>query len=287
MVEIFEPASTRVWIYSQSQSYIATDGRSISKSWWRAPSGAHDQIFLIVWQLRCCFCGAPSLTRERVCLLYMLLAHDSAVFIASESLGSRDHILLSLSWDFPFRRLLRLAGSRWRYSTPPPHGYDWAFLRVLPLKLREEPNRDHHPQQFLYHCALIRCCGNKFSDPLPGNGCPSTAESVTSGVFTEPLPINGHMCHNTFRNRDSSLGIVTDCMTGFRFPVGGIFFLLQNVQMGSGARPSFLSNRYGDYFQGVSRLGRGPDHSPPSNAEVKNGGAIPPFTIYLHGRVLV
>jgi hypothetical protein len=25
-------------------------------------------------------------------------------------------------WDFPFRRLLRLAGSRWRYSNPPPHG---------------------------------------------------------------------------------------------------------------------------------------------------------------------
>jgi hypothetical protein len=24
--------------------------------------------------------------------------------------------------DFPFRRFLRLAGSRWRYSTPPPHG---------------------------------------------------------------------------------------------------------------------------------------------------------------------
>jgi hypothetical protein len=23
----------------------------------------------------------------------------------------------------PFRRLLRLAGSRWRYSTPPPHGF--------------------------------------------------------------------------------------------------------------------------------------------------------------------
>jgi hypothetical protein len=31
---------------SQSQSYIATDGRSISKSWRRAPSGAHDQIFI-------------------------------------------------------------------------------------------------------------------------------------------------------------------------------------------------------------------------------------------------
>jgi hypothetical protein len=35
-------------IKSQSQSYIATDGRSISKSWCRAPSGAHDQIFITV-----------------------------------------------------------------------------------------------------------------------------------------------------------------------------------------------------------------------------------------------
>jgi hypothetical protein len=40
------------WLYSQSQSQsqsqspIATDGQSISKSWCRAPSGAHDQIFI-------------------------------------------------------------------------------------------------------------------------------------------------------------------------------------------------------------------------------------------------
>jgi hypothetical protein len=38
----------RISSQSQSQSYIATDGRSISKSWCRAPSGAHDQIFIIV-----------------------------------------------------------------------------------------------------------------------------------------------------------------------------------------------------------------------------------------------
>jgi hypothetical protein len=31
---------------SQSQSHIETDGQSISKSWCRAPSGAHDQIFI-------------------------------------------------------------------------------------------------------------------------------------------------------------------------------------------------------------------------------------------------
>jgi hypothetical protein len=55
----------------------------------------------------------------------MLLALANAVSLGSESLGTRDHILLSQIWDFPFRRLLRLAGSRWRYSTPPPHGHDW------------------------------------------------------------------------------------------------------------------------------------------------------------------
>jgi hypothetical protein len=107
-VEVFDPASTQV--------------QSVSKSWCRAPSGAHDQIFITVWQLQSCFCGVPSLTWGQVCLLYMLLALASAVFLESESLGTRNHISLSPVWDFPLRHLLRLAGSQWRYSTPPPHG---------------------------------------------------------------------------------------------------------------------------------------------------------------------
>jgi hypothetical protein len=41
------------------------------------------------------FCGAPSLMRGRVCILYMLLAFANAVFLRSESLWTRDHILLS------------------------------------------------------------------------------------------------------------------------------------------------------------------------------------------------
>jgi hypothetical protein len=52
------------------------------------PSGANDQIFISVWQFRFVDVGR------------------------------------SLWRDFLFRRLLRLAGSRWRYSTPPPHGID-------------------------------------------------------------------------------------------------------------------------------------------------------------------
>jgi hypothetical protein len=56
----------------------------------------------------------------------MLLAFDSVVSLGSES----HHILLSQIWDFPFRRLLRLVGSRWRYSTPPPHGLWSIYLSV-------------------------------------------------------------------------------------------------------------------------------------------------------------
>jgi hypothetical protein len=59
------------------------------------PSGAYDQIFISLWQLRFCFCGAPSLARGRVCLLYMLLALASAVLLGSEALWFRDHILLT------------------------------------------------------------------------------------------------------------------------------------------------------------------------------------------------
>jgi hypothetical protein len=104
---------------SQIQSHVATDVQSISKSRRRAPSEPQDQALtrITLWQLRYCFCGASSLMRGRVSLLYMLLALASVVFLGSESLGTRDHILLSQISDFPFRRLLRLAGSRWRYRS--------------------------------------------------------------------------------------------------------------------------------------------------------------------------
>jgi hypothetical protein len=65
-------------------------------------SGAYDQIFITVGQLRVCWCGALSLTRGRVCRLQLLLAVASAVILGSESLGTRDRILLSQIWDFLF-----------------------------------------------------------------------------------------------------------------------------------------------------------------------------------------
>jgi hypothetical protein len=85
-------------------------------------SEAYAQIFITVRQLRVCLRGALSLTRGRACRLQLLPAIASAVILESESQEIRDHILLSQIQDFPFRRILWLAGLRWRYSTPPPHG---------------------------------------------------------------------------------------------------------------------------------------------------------------------
>jgi hypothetical protein len=115
-------------------------------------SGAYDRICSTVRQLRVCWRGALSLTRERVCHLQLLLILASAIILRSESRGTRDHILLTQIRDcptvegqeqsvpvippgtgFPFRRVLRLAGLRWSYSNPPPRGVDSVRSRWLVL----------------------------------------------------------------------------------------------------------------------------------------------------------
>jgi hypothetical protein len=94
-----------------------------------------------------CYFVASSLTRGRVCNL-LLLVLANAVPLWFESRGTQNYILLPQflrlpqpggsspriyipqeqggpvilpGTGFPFRRLLRLAGLRWRYSNPPPH----------------------------------------------------------------------------------------------------------------------------------------------------------------------
>jgi hypothetical protein len=65
------------------------------------PSGAQDQIFVTVRQLCFCSCGAPCLTRVRVCRLQLLLALASTVILGSESRGTHGHILLSQILESP------------------------------------------------------------------------------------------------------------------------------------------------------------------------------------------
>jgi hypothetical protein len=86
-VEVFDPASTHeknvgrftilqiilgrlhanLRSQSQSQNFVTTDGQSVSLSWCQAPIWDLRPIFFphSVWQLRVCWCGAPSLTRGR------------------------------------------------------------------------------------------------------------------------------------------------------------------------------------------------------------------------------
>jgi hypothetical protein len=147
-----------------------TVSQSASLSWNKAPVWGLRPNFYYC-QLRVCWCGALSLTRERVCRLQLLLALARAVILWSEPLWTRDHILLSQIWDFLFRRLLRLAGSRWRYSTPPPHGYlslshTGYYLNSLPFITSTRPEQKSPPPRvpllfFMKAVALKQCLNSQ------------------------------------------------------------------------------------------------------------------------------
>jgi hypothetical protein len=130
---------------SQNQSYLTTDCQSASLSWCQATIKTRSQFLFLLEiffrQLRVCYFVVPSLTRGRVCNLLLLLVLASAVPLRSESRGTQSHILLSQflrlpqprgpgpcicipqeqngpdippGTGFPFRRLIRLTGLRWR-----------------------------------------------------------------------------------------------------------------------------------------------------------------------------
>jgi hypothetical protein len=61
----------------------------------------------------------------------------------------------------------------------------------------------------------------------------------------------------------------------FRFPVGARLF--SSPQSPNQAQSAPLQWAPGSPFLAVKRPRREADHSPPSSAEVKNGGAIPPL----------
>jgi hypothetical protein len=70
------------------------------------PSGIRDQFFsfslwLFFRQFLVCWCGAPSLTRSRVCSFQFLPVIVSTAFLRSESHGTHELILLSLFWRLP------------------------------------------------------------------------------------------------------------------------------------------------------------------------------------------
>jgi hypothetical protein len=56
-----------------------------------------------------------------------------------------------------------------------------------------------------------------------------------------------------------------------------IIIILHNIQTGLGANLLFIQWLLGDVSAGVKRQQHEADHSPPSSADVKNDGAMPPL----------
>jgi hypothetical protein len=67
---------------------------------------------------------------------------------------------MSQIWDFPFRRLLRLAGLRWRCSTPPPHGWSSWLSRSNPLSTSCGLDIEHLLSRLYLPLQQFGCLGN-------------------------------------------------------------------------------------------------------------------------------
>jgi hypothetical protein len=91
------PLVVYIWI-------VSADSLSASPSWYETPtwdSATTFYPFSIFWQFRVWWCGAPSLTRSRVCTFQFLPVIASAAFLRSESHGTLERSLLSLFFRLP------------------------------------------------------------------------------------------------------------------------------------------------------------------------------------------
>jgi hypothetical protein len=106
-VEVFDtppPLHTGVPTTKGKVTLQLTVSQSV-KSWCRAPSRAHDLIFINLLQLQSCFCGASSLTRGRVPITKLLVlfiysrhgSHRKRVFYYCGSLVAGETCLQSCS----------------------------------------------------------------------------------------------------------------------------------------------------------------------------------------------
>jgi hypothetical protein len=138
------------------------------------------------------FVGRPLWWEDRSVFCIFCWLSRAQYFSSHESLGTRDHILLPQVWDFRFHRLLQLAGSRWRYSTLPPHGSQIpSCSRVLLYALYTDCIEN--PASNSSSIVACICCLAMTLVMLRVY----TAICLAAGVFSEPFPSNGRFLGST------------------------------------------------------------------------------------------
>jgi hypothetical protein len=85
------------------------------------------------------------------------------VYIAQEQGGP----VIPPDTGFPFRRLLRLTGLRWRCSTSPQHGMFKPQMPCPRYIISPWTSQKHRFQEFLYFVMFIRFSGNVLIESLP------------------------------------------------------------------------------------------------------------------------
>jgi hypothetical protein len=152
---------------SQSQSHIATDGQSVSKFWYRAPSGAHDLIFITVWQLRSCFFVGRPLWREDGSVSYKCCW----LLPAQSFLGPSPFGLATIFYCLRFETYLFVTS----YDS---QGYGRGLKRLPQFYARyyslgayatENTVSIVIAQKYLDWCLRNRCRGKLFTESLPSN----------------------------------------------------------------------------------------------------------------------
>jgi hypothetical protein len=111
--------------------------------------------------------------------------------------------------------------------------------------------------------------------PSPGDNAYHLLKLIKKFIYVLHLRINGSW--------DSSGSILTRILTDHQifevqFPAEARdFSVLHTVQTGSGAHLAFCRMGLRALSPGIKWPGHEADNSPPSSAEVENGGALPPL----------
>jgi hypothetical protein len=87
-----QPVSKKICLKFSPLRFVGRNRLIKFKQKVNRPSGADDQIFVIVRQLWVCWYGAPSPTRGQACSLQLLSGLASAVIVGSDSRRTHEHI---------------------------------------------------------------------------------------------------------------------------------------------------------------------------------------------------